>query len=215
MPAPLGSHGRFLFDSPSMMSGDSIWRFLSADERKTVLMQERIKPAVFRLIPGKSLVFGNSEDPIARFDFVEGGQHLLFTTFVSEELHGQIHATSIDAANHAAASSKGRRAHTVRDFDMTVSRDFNWHRAVADVSFPGVGWISVTGVPRSNRVRFAAHFIKGTLAPVLRPPIMPFESKEAVKGDVVKHGSVAAFKRRAAAAATAMAEREEAKKEKD
>jgi hypothetical protein len=137
IPVPMGHNGgRCMYDTPGLLGTDRIFSILTQKEQTIVTPVSQMRPKVYRLIPGKSLQLGD----FGRLDYVDGAGHLLFTTFVSAKVANLVVATTIDKAvcNRLASSP----VEMVFDGDC---EDHSWNCAWGDISFGGVGWISVTG----------------------------------------------------------------------
>lgn len=74
------------------------------------------------------------------------------------------------------------------------SAEHSWKEAWTDVSFSGVGWISITGRAPGQPVKLIAHGLAGVAAPVARAPLMPYEADvhtiKKLGRPVQKHGKV-------------------------
>ncbi len=94
IPIPIGHHKRFIYDTPGLLGEQRVRTALTQPEQHLVQPPSgaRIRPIVYRLIPGKSLLLGD----FARLDYEVGGGHLLFTVFVSNRLAMRLHATAIE-----------------------------------------------------------------------------------------------------------------------
>ncbi len=74
------------------------------------------------------------------------------------------------------------------------SSEHSWKEAWVDISYSGIGWISITGRAPGQPIRLVAHGLAGVAPPVARPPLMPFEADadtlKRLKRPVQKHGKV-------------------------
>src|SRR5690606_18771630 len=70
-----------------------IYQYLNSKELKAVIPKKRLKPAVYRIGPGKTLFIGG----LARIDYLEGHGLVYFTVFTSNELY--VHKTSTSKAS--------------------------------------------------------------------------------------------------------------------
>jgi hypothetical protein len=189
IPVPMGHNGgRCIYDTPGLLGSDRIFSLLSRREQTVVTPFSKMRPKVYRLIPGKSLQLGE----FARLDYTEGSGHLLFTTFVSSRLSNLVVATNVDKA---VASRLDKPVSFVFDGNEETH---SWNSAWIDVSFGGVGWISVTGRAPDAAIKLRAFGMKHVAAPVIREPLMPWEAAatelKRLERPIVKHGSVYKFK---------------------
>lgn len=221
LPFPLGhGGGRFMYDTPGILSKnleeENRPQVLSDDEMRAICPTKAVKPTIFRLIPGKSLLLG----PYGRLDYTSGSGHLLFTTFLSTRLQHVVHATSIEKADaltqpqcpnlegpHAAvwgglmsSLPKLPQARLLKrnEFRFEDTSEHSWKQSWVDIVMSGLGWISVTGKAAGSPVVITAHSLQGMPDSFTREPLMPYEaSAELIKKDSRKvqgHGSVTRFK---------------------
>jgi hypothetical protein len=155
-------------------------------------------PKVYRLIPGKSLIFGD----FGQLDYVEGQGHLLFTTFFSKRLSELVTATSIERSEGKVNETK-QKLMVEKEFVFDGNDpDHSWQSAWVDLSFGGLGFVSITGRAPNDVIKIRTHSlgVEGKSSVTEREPLMPLEASatelKRLKRDVFKHGSVAAFQRR-------------------
>ena len=190
LPVPMGHNGgRCIYDTPGLLGTDRIFSLLSRKEQTIVTPCSKMRPKVYRLIPGKSLLLGE----FGRLDYVAGAGHLLFTTFLSSRLANLVRATTVDKLLSPRLDSTG--------VDLTFdgnAEEHSWNSAWTDVSFGGVGWVSLTGRAPGAPIRLRAFGLKGTAPPLAREPLMPLEAAatelKRLDRPIVKHGSVYKFK---------------------
>ena len=192
IPVPLGHDGgRHIYDTPGLLSASRVYNVLTKDELKVVQPAARLVPVVYRLVPGKSLFLGS----FGRLDYVSGAGHLLFTTFLSKRLSKLVHATSLEKV------SPGEHVLEPLEFEFDGdSSHHGWTAAWTDISWGGVGFVSITGRAPGAPIKLVAHSLAGVMAPQAREPLMPWEAAAAElkrkNRPIVKHGSVAAFRKR-------------------
>lgn len=175
---PIGKSS-FLYDTPGVVTTKQIFHHLSSKELKAVVPKKKMKPAVYRIGPGKSLFIAG----LARIDYIDGPGLVYFTVFSSNELY--VHKTSTHRADEvydknvgamlsppykeALPTWQGLTDHGVFEVD---NRKGTWDKAHNDIVLPGLGWISITqkGIIKI-RVWYPFDCTVG-----LRDPLMPFES---------------------------------------
>jgi ribosome biogenesis GTPase A len=92
-------HGGYIYDTPGVKI-DSMLHKLSNQEHSFIIPKKSIKPMVYRLAPGKSLLFGG----VGRLDFVSGPP-TLFSLFTSTML--KVHPTATDRAEEVLERNRG------------------------------------------------------------------------------------------------------------
>jgi hypothetical protein len=185
--------GRHLYDTPGLLSDRRLYGAVSAEQLREVVPVQPLLPIVHRLVPGKTLLLGH----LARLDYLEGRGHLLFTTFLSKRFSSAIKPTSIERADRLPDAAALRPRQFVFDGDSPLH---GWNAAWTDVSFGGLGWISVTGRAPGGPIRLAAHSLAEVDEAETREPLMPYEAAASelkrLGRRIVKHGSVSAFRRK-------------------
>jgi ribosome biogenesis GTPase YqeH len=181
---PIGSHS-FLYDTPGIITSKQIYNYLAADELKKIMPKKQIRPSVYRIAPGTTLLLGG----LARLDYLEGPPLAYFTLFASNEIY--IHKTSIERADEVYQDHLGTiltppfNADTLADWpgfgDGIVhsfsNDDGNWQKACTDIVFSGLGWFSVT---MQGQAKVRTFYPPGCLVGQ-RSPLMPFESHLGVR----------------------------------
>jgi len=185
-----------LYDTPGLLTGDSLAAYLNADELKGCLPTKPLTPASLRLSPGQSILLGG----FARIDFLESDYGAFFFTFCFSDglslhptnLHRRSSHTEEDESvqkNEAyldfVQAHIGTMLKPPYDYERFLALQANstsseitihgqgWETAAVDVVLSGLGWFSVTG-SGSCRLRIVAP--RGILV-TTRDPLLPFESR--------------------------------------
>jgi hypothetical protein len=151
---------------------------------KHVQIKKRLKPVVYGLHPGRTLFIGG----LARIDYL-GGPFAYFTVFTANNIY--LHQTNTEHADevwHRGVKEdkflvpslpstllmrwRGTNDDSLQAKTLKLLGKGSRNRAFVDIVFPGLGWISVTGV---GEMVVKAHFWDSSTI-VTREPIMPFES---------------------------------------
>jgi len=147
-----------------------------------VILDKRIKPAVYRINSGRTLYLGG----LARIDYLSGPL-TYFTVFASHALY--LHETATDKADDVWLSGADKFLTPVLygpdhqplpllSRDITLRSSVRGAEAFVDIVWPGLGWISLTAV---GELRVRVYWALDPSGIVLREPIMPFESKSGLK----------------------------------
>jgi len=178
VPLPNGNSVR-LVDTPGLIRENRLSDSLCADCLRVVVPSSRLRPRVFQLNPGQSLFFGNA----ARLDFVDGVRQSM-VCYVSNDL--VVHRTKLSNAENfrkehqddilAAPCATCREVvgplqiypvstrpvtPAGKQFGLKISRQG------ADITLPGLGWVSFSGKP------LAANFwLPSCVKPGLRPRLI-------------------------------------------
>lgn len=197
IPIALGHDGgRCLYDTPGLLAKDRLYNVLSKEELNLLQAHRQVIPKIYRLIPGKSLMFGD----FGQIDYVQGEGHLLFTTFFSKRLNEMVTPTSVERAK-----GKSSKEHLMVEEEFVFDGndpEHSWNSAWVDLSFGGVGFVSITGRAPGGviKIRTRSFGSDGKSTVVVREPLMPLEASatelKRLERKVHKHGSVAAFQRR-------------------
>jgi ribosome biogenesis GTPase A len=183
-----------IFDTPGVVSHPLPPSLLQA-ELRALLPTRPITPVTYRLKEGQCLLLGG----LARIDLVSG-RPFFFTVYASAAVSHHVSSTQrMDGEEGAEAmlrlmeQGKLSPPFTAERFHqlglsraerlLFVLQGRGWLEAGADVVFPGVGWVAVTGVGQLT-VRAS---IAGTEAvegeeeqrrlPFAREPLMPFDAR--------------------------------------
>lgn len=167
-----------LIDMPGLLVPGTFAERLALEDLKEITPQQNgAIRLTFRMNEGQSILLGG----LARLDFVEG-RPCDFTVFMCSKL--KLHVTRTVKAETVAKKMAGneltppmdpRRFDSLRPlsshrFDVM---GLGWDEAGADIVFPGLGWIAITG---SGVFTVDAHVPEG-ITVTKREPLMPFEAK--------------------------------------
>jgi hypothetical protein len=147
-----------------------------------VVLDKRIKPAVYRLSPGRTLYLGG----LARIDYL-AGPLAYFTVFANHALY--VHETGSDKAAQVWQSGADkfltpvlygpdRQPLPLQSRDLTLRSSVRGDEAFVDLVWPGLGWVALTA---TGELRVRVAWALDPSGIVLREPIMPFESKAGLK----------------------------------
>ena len=169
------------YDSPGVLVKNHIWNKLYPQELNALLPSKQIRPNTYRIAENHSVVLGT----FAAVTLAEG-RPFYFTIFSSPEV---IHHITEESRILSVIEKHGGglltplfEADRVKEFPLVESYSFDvtgegWMRASYDLVFPGLGWISFTGV---GSIKISTLSVKG-LVPILRPSIMPFEAHSSMR----------------------------------
>ena len=181
-----GDSNAVLYDTPGLLTGDSLTTILTNDELKAVLPSKPMNPTCLRVEPGKAVLLGG----FASVQLLEADLGAFFLTFcVSDKV--SLHPTSFGhnrtfdtfAESHVGTDilkppysvdrfKDLRKLMTTTDIPIQGQ---GWDAAAADIVLSGLGWFSVTGSgPCTIRI--------DAPSPILvrpRDPLLPFEANIA------------------------------------
>ncbi|CAE7366866.1 yqeH [Symbiodinium pilosum] len=167
-----------LVDMPGLLVPGSMAERLTLEDLKVITPQKKeALRLTFHMDEGRTLLLG----ALARIDFVKGRPFQL-TVFISERV--KIHRTRIEKAARICKEWAGERLIPPVDprrYDSLLpweSHQFSftgtgWDEACADVVFPGLGWVSITGC---GDCVVEAHAPAGVQV-TAREPLMPHEAR--------------------------------------
>jgi len=166
-----------LIDMPGLLvPGTFAERLVFEDLKELTPQQEGAIRLTFRMTEGQSMLLGG----LARLDFLEG-KPADFTVFMSWKL--KVHITKIFKAEKVVRSMAGeltppmdaRRLDSLLPLSPTQFdvAGLGWDEAGADIVFPGLGWVAITG---AGAFLVEAHAPEGIVV-TKREPILPFEAK--------------------------------------
>lgn len=170
-------------DTPGIYNPDHVTALLTAREHHAVQPRKRVRPRIFTLNPGQSLMLG----AVGRLDYVDGSCHAILTVFVADEV--KLHQTNIEKAgellSQLAADNDGGMFPANADDGATMAtpqsvaltppfrgpedcpfpplsmvtehrmmgKGWQRHDSAGDVVLPGIGWISVA-VRKRTKISF-------------------------------------------------------------
>eukprot|EP00930_Biecheleria_cincta_P073533 TRINITY_DN60810_c0_g1_i1.p1 TRINITY_DN60810_c0_g1~~TRINITY_DN60810_c0_g1_i1.p1 ORF type:complete len:756 (+),score=107.24 TRINITY_DN60810_c0_g1_i1:73-2340(+) len=167
-----------LIDMPGLLvPGTYAERLAMQDLKEITPQQNGAFRLTFRMEEGQSILIGG----LARLDFAQG-KPCDFTVFVCSKV--KLHVTRIYKAEAVAKSMAGDQLTPPMDagrFDSLLPwsphrfevAGLGWDEAGADIVFPGLGWVAITG---SGEFVVDAHAPEG-IKITKREPLMPFEAK--------------------------------------
>jgi len=171
--------------SAGLINEEQLTTQLQFSELRGVMPTTRLKPIAYRVKIGQSMLLGG----LARMDLVEG-LACFFTAFVSK--HVDVHLTRTERVvtflerhggtgitppfTHERFLDLGLLDSTHTEF---VVEGKGWLESGADIVFPGLGWISITG---SGICKVRCYVANPQQTRVyLRESLMPYESRWSAK----------------------------------
>ncbi|KAI9227452.1 MAG: hypothetical protein DHS80DRAFT_31776 [Piptocephalis tieghemiana] len=173
-----------LFDTPGLMN-PRVTDLLSAQDLRMLEPHKQFKPLTYKLSPGSSLLLG----AMARLDHI-GGEHTILVTVISGLLPHITRQDKVDALLARRAEGKSTLLKPspqtplpplvpVEEFEVTGKVD---RLGTMDISWPGLGWVMLTGSFSPVRLRTWAVQGYGQEAGMIRrAPLMPYEYKGRVE----------------------------------
>lgn len=139
---PLDNHSK-IYDTPGIVSHDSIFAFMEKSALKYIIPKTEIKPITYQLNSKQSVFIGG----IARIDFVEGGK-TGFTFYCSNNI--QLHRTKLDKANQVFDTLVGQgkikpTSTTIPSSAALEKYDLVLPNKKVDIVYSGLCWINVKG----------------------------------------------------------------------
>ncbi|WP_188453593.1 ribosome biogenesis GTPase YqeH [Virgibacillus oceani] len=143
-----------LIDTPGIVNKQQIAHYISDKDLKVITPNKEIKPRIYQINSKQSLFFGG----LGRLDFVKGDKQS-FVCYFSNQL--PIHRTKLDNADKLYAEHKGEllsppSQETLELLPELRESTFRINNEKADIVFPGLGWVSVSG-----DITVTAHSPKG------------------------------------------------------
>jgi len=167
-----------LVDMPGLLVPGSMAERLTLEDLKMITPQTKeALRLTFHMDEGRTLLLG----ALARIDFLKG-RPFQFTVFISERV--KLHRTRIEkaarickqwAGNELTPPVDARRYDSLLPFEsqqFTLSGT-GWDEACADIVFPGLGWVAITGC---GECVVEAHVPAGVQV-TIREPLMPHEAR--------------------------------------
>lgn len=139
-----------LYDTPGVVNRGQLTHYLSQDDIKMITPNKEIKPRVYQLNSQQTLYIGG----LARFDFIKGDRQS-FTCYFANGI--DIHRTKLDQAdqlynNHLGELLSPPSQKDVKDYPALVEKTIKIAEDKVDIVFPGLGWITLSGVPATIAV---------------------------------------------------------------
>ncbi|MBU5595315.1 ribosome biogenesis GTPase YqeH [Amphibacillus sp. MSJ-3] len=139
-----------LYDTPGVVNRSQITHYLSQEDIKVITPNKEIKPRVYQLNSRQTLYIGG----LARFDFIKGNRQS-FTCYFANQIN--IHRTKLDHANNLYNEHLGKllsppNEKDVKNYPALVEKTIKIAEDRVDIVFPGLGWITLSGVPATIAV---------------------------------------------------------------
>jgi len=174
-----------LYDTPGLLTGESLTTILTNDELKAVLPSKPLVPTCLRVEPGKAVLIGG----FASVEIVDAEYGAFFLTFCLSD-RVSVHPTTFNPARNRTfetfadahiGTDRLRPPSSIERFrelralatttDIPVDGQ-GWDAAAADIVLSGLGWFSVTGSGKCTiRVDAPAQIL---VRP--RDPLLPYEA---------------------------------------
>ena len=184
-----------LLDTPGIINDNNLCLKLTDDEYKMLLPKKSIKPMTFKIKQGQSIILGSlarldcdfikyvadiDNDNNDNNDNNNNNKDLYFYLTVFVGLECSVHVTRIEKAEEIINLHGGSMLKPVigiqrilEDPTLKMEKKQTWNLngiglqcAVCDVVFPGIGWISLTGI---ENIQFTAFGIKDLKIGVRKP----------------------------------------------
>lgn len=171
-----------VYDTPGVMVKDHLWSKLDPQELESILPKESIKPVTYRLAENHTIMLGSCVTIT-----LTTGRPFFFTIFSSKEI--TVHVTENHRVQDLINNHAGKlimppfHINKLKEFSITDEkypfklRGDGWMRSSHDIVFPGLGWVAITGV---GEIDLSVQCMEG-MKPVLRSPLLPFESQTSIK----------------------------------
>ncbi|WP_067837158.1 ribosome biogenesis GTPase YqeH [Amphibacillus sediminis] len=133
-----------LYDTPGVINRGQIAHHLSDHDIKLITPAKEVKPRVYQLNSQQTLFIGG----LARFDFIKGDRQP-FVCYFANSL--DIHRTKLAKADSLYREHIGELLTPPSQASLTkypalIEQTFRVTGEKTDIVFPGLGWITVTGI---------------------------------------------------------------------
>ncbi|KAL6072440.1 Ribosome biogenesis GTPase YqeH [Balamuthia mandrillaris] len=106
-----------IYDTPGIINDHQMANYLKASELRFTTPSKRIKPKLYRLVPGKTLFFGG----LGRIDYIQGPESMIFSVFMSHKL--PIHPTAAEKADEVYRTQLGLRLYPPFRFSSSAESE--------------------------------------------------------------------------------------------